>query len=294
MKTIYTYLFSALLLLAFTACQKQSEQLLLGGSGWNKIVIVDKATKQIVWEHPLEKGWECNSVARTADGKILFSYSKGAKLITADHQELWNIAAPAGCEMQTSRILPDGNILLAWCGSPACIMEVDQQGQILSKTTYDTGIEHSHAQFRQVNKAKNGNYLIPLFATHDVREVNPQGELVKSIEVGGTPFSTALLANGNYLVACGDGHAYIELNWETGEVVRRVEEKAIEGGRLFFVAQLCPTANGGTYICNWQGHDGEAAQLHFPQLLEVDAQGQMVWNLNDNSTFGMISTICPF
>ena len=56
MKTIYTYLFSALLLLAFTACQKQSEQLLLGGSGWNKIVIVDKATKQIVWEHPLEKG----------------------------------------------------------------------------------------------------------------------------------------------------------------------------------------------------------------------------------------------
>ena len=233
-------------------------------------------------------------MARTADGKILFSYSKGAKLITADHQELWNIAAPAGCEMQTARILPDGNILLAWCGSPACIMEVDQQGQILSKTTYDTGIEHSHAQFRQVNKAKNGNYLIPLFATHDVREVNPQGELVKSIEVGGTPFSTALLANGNYLVACGDGHAYIELNWETGEVVRRVEEKAIEGGRLFFVAQLCPTANGGTYICNWHGHDGEAAHLHFPQLLEVDAQGQMIWSLNDNSTFGMISTICPF
>ena len=113
MKTIYTYLFSALLLLAFTACQKQSEQLLLGGSGWNKIVIVDKATKQIVWEHPLEKGWECNSVARTADGKILFSYSKWAKLITADHQELWNIAAPAGCEMKKEQILPDGNILLA-------------------------------------------------------------------------------------------------------------------------------------------------------------------------------------
>ena len=57
MKTIYTYLFSALLLLAFTACQKQSEQLLLGGSGWNKIVIVDKATKHLCWEHPVEKVW---------------------------------------------------------------------------------------------------------------------------------------------------------------------------------------------------------------------------------------------
>ena len=58
MKTIYTYLFSALLLLAFTACQKQSEQLLLGGSGWNKLASVDNATRQVVWEHPLEKGWE--------------------------------------------------------------------------------------------------------------------------------------------------------------------------------------------------------------------------------------------
>ncbi|MGM9759590.1 MAG: hypothetical protein ACI30I_05680 [Parabacteroides sp.] len=294
MRTIYTFLFSALMLLAFTACQSKGDQLLLGGSGWNKIVIVDKNTKNIIWEHPLEKGWECNSVARTADGNILFSYSKGAKLITPEHEELWNIPAPEGCEMQTARILPDGRFLLAWCGSPACILEVSKEGEILSKTEYETGIEHSHAQFRQVNKHKNGNYLLPLFATHDIREVTPQGELVKSTEVGGTPFSVAAMPNGHYLVACGDGHYYLELNYETGEVVRKVDVKDIEGAQLFFVAQLWPTSKGGAYICNWQGHDGDAALLHCPQLLEVDASGKMVWSLNDNQTFGMISTICPF
>lgn len=294
MKKIYFYLLSISFLLTFVSCQKKSERLLLGGSGWNKIAIVDKDTKQITWEHPLEKGWECNSVAVAPDGNILFSYSKGAKLITLDHQEIWNIPAPAGCEMQTARVLPNGNYLLAWCGTPARIMEVDAKGTILSSTDYETGVEHSHAQFRQVNKNKRGNYLMPIFATGDVREISPEGTLVKTVQVGGTPFSVAELENGNYLVACGDGHYYIELNYETGEVVRKVDVKDIEGAQLFFVAQLLPTKEGTTYVCNWQGHDGEAASLNYPQLLEVDKSGKMIWSLNDNSTFGMISAICPF
>lgn len=293
MKKICFYLLSMLFLMVVTSCQKKSESLLLGGSGWNKIVIIDKNTKQITWEHPLEKGWECNSVAGTPDGNILFSYSKGAKLITRDHQEIWNIPAPEGCEMQTARVLPNGNYLLAWCGTPARIMEVDAKGTVLSYTDYETGVEHSHAQFRQVNKNKRGNYLMPVFATADVREISPDGTLVKSVEVGGTPFSVAELENGNYLVACGDAHYYIELNYETGEVVRKVNAKDIDGAQLFFVAQLLPTPEGTTYICNWQGHDGDAASLNYPQLLEVDKAGKMIWNLNDNSTFGMISTICP-
>lgn len=114
---IYTFILSACLLLVCSACHEASHYLLLGGSGWDKIAIVNKNTKEIEWEHPLEKGWECNSVAVTPDRNILFSYSKGAKLITRDHEEVWNISAPEGCEMQTARVLPNGNYLLAWCGT---------------------------------------------------------------------------------------------------------------------------------------------------------------------------------
>ncbi len=160
---IYTFILSACLLLVCSACHEASHHLLLGGSGWDKIAIVNKNTKEIEWEHPLEKGWECNSVAVTPDRNILFSYSKGAKLITRDHEEVWNISAPEGCEMQTARVLSNGNYLLAWCGNPATIMEVNAKGEILSKTDFDTRIEQPHAQFRQVNKNKRGNYLVPLF-----------------------------------------------------------------------------------------------------------------------------------
>ena len=290
---IYTFILSACLLLVCSACHEASHHLLLGGSGWDKIAIVNKNTKEIEWEHPLEKGWECNSVAVTPDRNILFSYSKGAKLITRDHEEVWNTSAPEGCEMQTARVLPNGNYLLAWCGYPATIMEVNAKGEILSKTDFDTHIEQPHAQFRQVNKNKRGNYLVPLFATSEIREISPSGQLLKSVKVDGNPFSVAALDNGNYLVACGDAHCFIELNFETGEVVRKVNANDIEGAQLFFVAQLLPKRDGGLYICNWQGHDGEAAKGHFPQLIEINGAGKMVWDLNDNATFGMISSICP-
>ena len=38
------------LFLSLTSCRQEQVKLLLGGSGWNKIVIIDKATKQIEWE----------------------------------------------------------------------------------------------------------------------------------------------------------------------------------------------------------------------------------------------------
>ncbi len=291
-KKIFALCCFAIGLLFVTSCQQKAQKLLLAGSGWDKIVIIDKETKQIEWEYPLEKGWECNSAIATPNGTILFAYSKGAKLISQDKSELWNIAAPAGCEMQTARLLPDGNFLLAWCGSPAKIMVVNPKGDILTETDYNTGIENPHAQFRQVNRSKDGNYLVPLFATSELRVVSPAGETLKTIKLEGTPYSTVLLDNGNYMVACGDGHSLVEVNIENGEVVRRIGEKDIEGVSLFFVAQLLPTSNNGLYVCNWQGHAEDGSNANNPQLIEIDGNGKIIWSVNDNHTFGMISSIC--
>mgnify|MGYP000000541541 CR=1 FL=1 len=47
MHKLFTYLCSALLLVTATSCEKKTEKLLLGGSGWNKIVIIDKDTKHM-------------------------------------------------------------------------------------------------------------------------------------------------------------------------------------------------------------------------------------------------------
>ena len=280
-----------LLFLSVVSGKKNAEKLLMGGSGWNKIVIIDKKTKQIEWEHPLERGWECNSVVAATDGNILFTYARGAKMITRDHQEVWNIPAPDNCEMQTARLLPDGNFLLAWVGHPAVIMEVNAKGDILSRTEYETGIQRPHSQFRQLNKNVRGNYLMPLFATSEVREISPSGELVRVTKLEGTLFTTLAMKNGNYWVACGDGHALMEVDLDEGKVVRCYEVNDFKGIRLFFVAGLLPARRNGLYICNWQGHDKNARKANSPQVFEIDAKGNVVWSLNDSKNFGMISTI---
>lgn len=232
---------SLILLLTVPAIQaKKPQHLLVGGSGWNKIAIIDKQTQKIVWEYPLEKGWECNSVAATKKGNILFSYSKGAKMITRSGEEIWNIAAPEGCEMQTARILPNGNALIAWGGHPSTILEVNSKGVILSKTEFETGIKHPHAQFRQINKTKKGNYLVPLFATSEVREITPDGKLLNTIKLSGTPFSTAFLRNGDYLVACGDAHCFVQVDNQSNKVVRQVNAYDIKGVQLFLLPNFTP------------------------------------------------------
>jgi len=83
----------------------------------------------------------------------------------------------------------------------------------------------------------------------------------------------------------------MEVNLDNGEVARRYGENDIKGVRLFFVAGLLPAKDGGLYVCNWQGHDKNAVEANSPQVFEINDKGEVIWNLNDNEKFGMISTI---
>lgn len=276
--------------LILCSCREKPPRLLLGGSGWNKIVMLDKNTKSVVWEHPLEAGTECNSVASAPGGCILYAYSKGARLITEDQRELWHISAPPGAEMQTASVLDDGRFLLAWCGHPAVILEVNAQGEVLSRTEYETGIERPHAQFRQVTKNSRGNYMMPLFAGSELREISPEGKMLKAVETGGTPFVARELSNGHFLVAGGDGHFYQELDFTAGETVSRVNSGDIAGIDFFFVAGLVPQPDGHLYICNWQGHGRKKDGNACPSLIETDRDGRPVWQLDDPA-FRLVSTV---
>lgn len=85
-----------LCLIVMIVCKQNRKKLLLSGSGWDKIVIIDKATQTIEWEYPAEKGRECNSVTVT----------------------------PENCGLQSASVLPNGNYLIAWGGFPLKINAV--------------------------------------------------------------------------------------------------------------------------------------------------------------------------
>ena len=255
-------------------------KMLIAGSFWDTIAVVNRsAGDQIEWKYGLPAGSECNSVEIIPGGDVLLSYKKGASVIKRDAAAtiVWDYTDVADtAELQTATRLSDGGYLLAICGTPARIVELDSTGtQVRKEVRYDLGIQPAHAQFRRVSKAANGNYLIPIITTGKVLEIKDDSTLVKEYNVGGTPFAVQELPDGNLFVALGDGHSAVEINRADGSVISQIDN--VPGVPLHFVAQSMRLENGNTLLSNWQGHL-PAEQQTAPQLVEIDPTGAVVWS----------------
>ena len=147
---------------------KSPQHLLLGGSGWNKIAIINKETKEIVWEYPLEKGWECNSVAATPDGNILFSYAKGAKVIIAGTDSLGIMLAESDILYDRIQMIHTSHVPYAEFSRLLGGKTLDdyiEYGGTLTKSPYKT----LQASEEYQNTAIVGNILHSLEKSEDAR-----------------------------------------------------------------------------------------------------------------------------
>ncbi len=267
------------------------DKILVAGSGNPSILLVDKQTGKVEWQHPLEKGEECNSVALTKDGNVLYSYKKGAKVVTWNHQVVWNFPAPDKTELQSATMLRNGGYLLGICGNPARFIELDKKGRKVNETTFDLNIEKPHSQFRQVFQLKNKNYLIPVMAKRKVIEISRKGKMIAEHKIDGGAFSSLELSDGNWLLPCGDAHYFMVIDRKTGKELKRVTSQEIKGAALWFVAQILELSNKNLLICNWCGHT-RGAVVDMPQLIEIDNEGKAVWTLNDKQNIGLVSAAC--
>lgn len=291
-----------------TAEGAAQEKMLIGGSFWNTVAVVNRsAGDSIEWTYRLPRRSECNSVEIVpGTGDVLLSYRRGARVVKRDSTNgggtiVWDYTDVAeGEELQTAKVLPDGGFLLAVCGTPARIVELDSTGlTVRREVRYDLGIEQAHGQFRRITKAENGNYLVPVITAGKVLEIGGDATLVATYEVGGVPFAVQEIDGGRrLLVALGDGHCAVEIDRQSGAEVARID--SVAGVPLHFVAQTERLANGNTLISNWQGHL-PAEEQTAAQLVEVDSTGAVVWAYDGrggqplrSGAVDFISTFCPF
>jgi hypothetical protein len=280
-----------LVLLLFCCSCSKKEKLLIGGSGWQQIAIVDKATGKIEWKHELAPGEECNKVEMTPKGHILYAYKQGARLIDRKHRVIWDYKVNEGEEIHHASLLESGDYLLAICGYPARIVELDTNGNPVKEFTFDTLVPDVHDQFRQILKTPQNTYLIPLMGKHKISEIDENGRFLKSVLCGGTPFSIKLIDEDNWLVSTGDGRALVEIDPETRTTIHRIETKNLNWGSLLFVAEAIRYQNGNTLIANWNGRDNDKSQ---PLLLEITPSNQTVWRLPLNPAISHITTVFSF
>lgn len=268
-----------------------ADYFLVAGSGWNKILIINKETLEPIWNFTIPNGGECNSVDYTKAGNIAFSYSKGAAVVEQSGRVIFNIDAGEGEQIQHISEIK-GGYLIGICGNPSRILEVNKFGDIKHEVTYDTGLKHAHNQHRQIKKAKNGNYLVPVVGKGIILEIDRDGNIVREVTVGGVPYSITELPDGTWLVPCGDKGYLTQVNPNTGEEISRIDNSTFDDEiKLGFVAEVVRYKNGNTIICNWLGHTKEKGQ---PILLELNKDNQIIWRVENNTPgLGAISAIAP-
>lgn len=289
MKKQFVLLAAAILSFCCYSCK--NEKLAIAGSDWEEIAIIDKASGLIEWRHPLEEGDECNDVEVTPGGNILFAYSKGARLINRNHETIWDYRAKENEEIHTAIRLHDGSFLIAACGEPARIVELDKDGKQMKEITFQTVTLNIHRQFRQIAKSDDGTYFVPLMAKRKILQISPEGRYKESLFVGKDLFSVKVLASGNLLVSCGNSRSFVEMNPATPHRDSMVITNSVRGASLLYVAEIFLCRNGNRLIANANMYSDDKSQ---PLLIETDENNEVVWTLPFNKEIKNITSVYSF
>lgn len=199
-------------------------------------------------------------------------------------------------EVHAFQPLPDGTLMIAESG-PARIIEVDREGKLLHEVALKVDRPNAHTDTRLVRKLAGGNYLVCHEGDGVVREyARASGEVVWEYAVpmfdrepkgghgpeafGNKCFAALRLANGNTLVATGNGHSVLEVTRDK-EIVWQLTQSELPGITLAWVTTLEVLPNGNYVIGNCHAGPGQ------PLLVEIVPETKtVVWTFDGFKTFG--------
>ncbi|MFI3314677.1 MAG: hypothetical protein R3Y04_03325 [Rikenellaceae bacterium] len=265
------------------------EKYLIAGSGSPIIAIYDKQSNAIEWSYELNSGDECNCVIYD-NKKVAFSYSNGMKLINMNGETIFDYKVNDGEQAQSVSKIKKG-YLVGICGSPARIVELNKKGEVINEIHYNTSIDDAHSQFRQIRKTSNNTYLVPLLAGSKIVELSKEGEFIREIKLSGGPFSVTETKSGDLLTACGHSGAIFKVESNSENVTTLISNTTLpSNAKIEFGAEVVELKNGNILLANWLGHNGDTSQ---PMLMEIDSNGNVVWQLNILDEISLVSTVYP-
>ena len=231
--------------------------------GWGKVVEIDRESKNVVWCYD----------ASIMNGNL------GRKI-----------------EVHAFQPLDNGNVMIAESGAGR-IIEVTRSGKLVKEVTLELNHPHPHTDTRLARKIKNGNYLVCHEGDGFVREYDGDtGKVTWEYEIpmfdqpgkgghgieawGNKVFAALRLANGNTLIATGNGHSVIEVNPDK-EIVWHLKQNDLPGIQLAWVTTLEVLPNGNYVIGNC--HAGPEN----PLLIEIEPRSKkVVWQLDQYEKWG--------
>jgi len=269
--------------------------------GNNKLAIVEP-DGEISWEmpwggihdlHVLKNG---HVMVQQQNRRVVEIDPESKKVVWTYDSTQQNGNAGKKVEVHAFQPLENGLVMIAESGVGR-IIEVDRAGKIHKEIKLKVNHPHPHRDTRLVRKLKSGNYLVCHEGDGAVREYDgATGEVVWDYDVplfgkerrgghgpeafGNQVFGAVRLANGNTLVATGNGHSVLEVTPEK-EIAWQIHQNDLPGITLAWVTTLEVLPNGNYVIGNCHaGPDN-------PLVIELNPKKKkVVWALDRFETFG--------
>ncbi|MCA9132424.1 MAG: PQQ-binding-like beta-propeller repeat protein [Planctomycetales bacterium] len=228
---------------------------------WTQIIEVDPQTQETVWQYD----------ATQSPGN-----------------------AQRQVEVHSFQRLPNGNTLIAESGAGR-IIEVDAQGRVVHQMPLQRDQPHPHHETRLVRLLPQGTILVCHESEGIVREYTRDGKIVWEYPVplfglqrasghgpdafGNQCFAAIRLANGNTLIATGNGHRLLEVT-PAKEIVWQLQPSDLPDIDLAWITTLQQLPNGNLVFGNC--HAGKQN----PQVIEITRDKRVVWTFHDFERFG--------
>jgi hypothetical protein len=242
---------------------------------------------EVVWKYPAatRDGWVLPS------GNLLLTLSKskdypgGAVVeVTRENKILFEYKGTQS-EVNTSQLLPNGNILLTEAGPNPRILEVDRAGKTIVEAPIQCQIPNHHMQTRMTRGLPNGNYLVPQLLDRVVREYTAKGEIVWEYKTPEQPkdcwpFTAIRTPNGNTFVNLTHGNGVVEVDAKGKEVWRVSNDDFPDAPFKDPCGGHC-LPNGNIVVTSY-GAKGDAVKL-----FEISRDKKIVWRMTDGKPHGL-------
>jgi CubicO group peptidase (beta-lactamase class C family) len=268
---------------------------LLGGQGR---LALTNPKGEVRWQIPWN---DIHDIHLTEDNLIL-TRQGGSKVVKVDpktKQVVWTYDAHASddrpLEIHAFEALEDGRVMVAESGRKRLVL-VRDEGTVDDEIPLTVDSPNQHSDTRLVRQTRDGGFLVAHENDGKVRRYDGQGNVTWEYSVpmfdqeakgghgpeafGNRLFAAIELANGNTLVATGNGHSVLEVTPQK-EIVWQIHQKDLPGIVLAWVTTLEVTPEGTYLIGNCHAGPGQ------PTLVEVDpATKKVLWQLNGHDDFG--------
>jgi hypothetical protein len=199
--------------------------------------------------------------------------------ITRDAKKLFEYKGTQS-EVNTSELLPNGNIMLTEAGAKPRLLEVNRAGEIKVEVPLSCQTTNHHMETRMARKLPNGNYLVPQLLDKVVREYTPKGKIVWEVKTPNWPFTAIRLANGNTLINCTYGNLSIEVDSD-GKTVWQLSNDDLPAALIKDACGGQRLPNGNTVITAY------GIGVNRTKLIEVTRDKKLVWTYTDETPHGI-------